>query len=87
MNALLTAANEPPGALDGYLELRNEAEIRRDVLAIVSTSKREHFAAMAMHGLLASNAKEAHADYEWLANRAVVAADALLAELAKPVTP
>lgn len=42
---------------------------------------REHFAALAMQGLLASNAKEAHADYEWLVNRAVTCAEMLLAEL------
>ncbi len=44
---------------------------------------REHFAAMAMQGILASGANEPHANYVWCANRAVVMADALIAELAK----
>ena len=43
-------------------------------------SKREHYAAMAMQGLLAYDRRE-HSD--WIAKRSVELADALIAELEK----
>jgi len=46
-------------------------------------SKREHFAAMAMQGLLSSFGNHDITDYSEIASDAVMAADALLKELNK----
>lgn len=46
-------------------------------------TKREYFAAMAMQGILASFPAQARMDHELIAQAALKAADALLAELEK----
>jgi hypothetical protein len=58
-------------------------------LHMVGLSVREHFAAMAMQGLIASDRKPPAETIgeEWRALWAVKHADALIAELAKPVQP
>jgi hypothetical protein len=88
-HGLMDALRGGPGALDGWLELRGENEICAAILAAIENAdkptKRELFAAMAMQGICFASP----ADYtkgqcnEAVAKRAVLVADALLAELAK----
>lgn len=83
-NALQEALSGPKGALDFYLEDRNEDEVRSDILALTGMrwAERRMFAAMAMQGLFSS---EAYLDMtpDLHAREAVLIADALLKELAK----
>lgn len=76
----------PKGALDAYLEVHNEEEVRRDILALTGMrwAERRMFAAMAMQGMLSSES-ESDGAYrsEIAAKRAVKFADALLEELAR----
>lgn len=76
----------PRGALDAYLEVHNEEEVRRDILALTGMrwAERRMFAAMALQGMLANpgHAEHIHSHAERAA-LAALAADALLKELAK----
>jgi hypothetical protein len=81
---LRQALDGPKGSLDMYLECRNEADVRADILALLGDKKREHFAALAMQGYCA-NSGETHQSLatHQIAELAVTQADALIAELSK----
>lgn len=81
-NPLQEALAGPKGALDRYLEDRDEKEVRADILALTGMqwAERRMFAAMAMQGLRADGEPF---DSDELAKIAVADADALLKELAK----
>jgi hypothetical protein len=83
-NELREALDGPKGALDGYLELYGEAEIKAHIKALIgdTSAKRENFAAMAMQGLLAHGNDKPYQIVE----AAVLIADALIAELSKGET-
>lgn len=87
---LLEALNGPKGSLDSYLEIRNDAEIKADILALVastSNSKREHFAGLAMQAIIGTAATPCLTSFDGcepnIAQTAVGMADALIAELEK----
>lgn len=75
----------PKGSMDAYLEVRNDAEIKADILSIscCGLTKREQFAAMAMQGLMAATGNTMWS-CESTAQCSVGMADALISELAKP---
>jgi hypothetical protein len=81
-NELRLALDGPKGSLDAYLEVADEAQVRRDIRDLIGDAARERrlFAAMAMQGLLADTSTDGQ---KWasLAIQAVSAADALLAAL------
>lgn len=82
--ALKEALDGPAGSIDGYLESRNEGEIRNDIRALCAVGPRAQFAAMALQGMLASETEEfTYGHIEKLAKAAVERADALLAALAQ----
>lgn len=87
---LLEALDGPSGSLDGYLEVMADADIKADIRALIGqSSQREHFAAMAMQGLVSNHAFVDNIDRQsasFAADKARMLADALIAELAK-VTP
>jgi hypothetical protein len=55
-NELRQALDGPPGVLDRYFEVHSENDIKADIKALIgdADSRREHFAAMAMQGILSS---------------------------------
>jgi hypothetical protein len=75
----------PKGALDAYLEVHNEEEVRRDILALTGMrwAERRMFAAMAAQGLATIYPQGGDFMEEHIAEGAVKIADALLQELAK----
>jgi hypothetical protein len=52
-------------------------------LLVYGLTIREHFAGLAMQGLLASGGNDVHANFEFCASNAVSLADAIIAELSK----
>jgi hypothetical protein len=87
---LMEALNGPNGTMDAYLEVMDEREIRADIRALMKpdNSQREHFAAMAMQGLLAnagvlSDPTKGKEYAAAVATMSALFADALLSELAK----
>ena len=61
----------------------NPGEFAADGMNVDGLTKREYFAAMAMQGLIASWGQHDVTDFGEIASDAVLAADALLAELEK----
>lgn len=82
---LREALDGPKGALDYYLEIYGESEIKADILALIgdTTKKREHFAGLAMQGWLANKERPQHFHQKDDMAYCVAIADALIAELSK----
>lgn len=84
---LREALNGPKGAMDGYLELADEAEIKADIRELINAAqstqnqRREHFAAMAMQGLCANSIAGSQHIPANLAAEALEYADALIEAL------
>lgn len=82
---LREALDGPNGTMDCYLEVRTDEEIKADIRALVgeSANKRGEYAAMAMQGLCAHFGTCGETDIAETTRRAVMVADALIAELEK----
>lgn len=80
---LKEALDGPRGSLDGYLEARNESDIRKDIRDLCAIGPRADFAKAALQGICANPSTTDHAPADAIAEWAVEQADALLAELAK----
>jgi hypothetical protein len=82
---LIAAAKGDRGDMDGLIETLSEAEISAAIIEIMHPpmTLRQHFAGLAMQGVLASGLVHAPTD---VAKDAATYANALLAELAKDPT-
>jgi hypothetical protein len=90
-NDLRLALDGPKGSLDAYLEIADEAQVRRDIRDLIGDTTRERrlFAAMAMQGLIPTlptikSNNGAPVTEAVIAEQAVVFADALLSALLVP---
>lgn len=86
--ALREALDGPKGALDAFLEVHNEAEVK-SAIQNMAWGERRQFAAMAMQGLCSSVSEYGPGRFigvDELAADSVACADALLAALARTET-
>lgn len=79
---------DPTGNEPAAPVVKSTETVQRAAAMYRGLTKREHFAGLAMQGVLAgANAWPDDRDWPEVARRAVVGADALIAELAKAAQP